>query len=112
MEYTTKRLESETQCILDTDTYIHKRTSPSQYIYILTLTHLLYYVNQERKALIRKFHEKQKRRIWNKKVRYFCRKNLADTRVRIKGRFVNPEKYNKILAEQALATGEYVCVFT
>eukprot|EP01035_Chromulina_nebulosa_P030648 gene30648-40742_t len=61
------------------------------------------YNKEERKALIRKFHEKQKRRIWNKKVRYFCRKNLADTRVRIKGRFVNPEKYNKIIAEQALA---------
>ena len=99
--------------MLDTDSYIHKRTSPSPYIYIrnLTLTYLLYHINQERKALIRKFHEKQKRRIWNKKVRYFCRKNLADTRVRIKGRFVNPEKYNKILAEQALATGEYVLMY-
>merc|ERR1719487_1182408 len=42
----------------------------------------------ERKALLARFAEKRKRRRWVKKVRYTCRKNLADTRLRVKGRFV------------------------
>ena len=46
------------------------------------------YKPEARKALLAKFHRKRHNRIWNKKVRYTCRKNLADTRVRIKGRFV------------------------
>jgi hypothetical protein len=43
---------------------------------------------QERSAIIHRFREKRKRRVWKKKIRYFCRKNLADRRVRVKGRFV------------------------
>lgn len=42
----------------------------------------------QRKALLARFAEKRKRRRYTKKVRYNCRKNLADTRVRVKGRFV------------------------
>ena len=38
--------------------------------------------------MISRFHEKRKRRVWKKKIRYHCRKNLADSRVRVKGRFV------------------------
>jgi hypothetical protein len=43
---------------------------------------------QERSTIIRRFHEKRKRRVWKKKIRYHCRKNLADSRIRVKGRFV------------------------
>jgi hypothetical protein len=43
---------------------------------------------QERDTIINRFHEKRKRRVWVKKIRYHCRKNLADNRVRVKGRFV------------------------
>lgn len=35
-----------------------------------------------------RFHRKRAHRNWNKKIRYNCRKNLADSRLRIKGRFV------------------------
>jgi hypothetical protein len=46
------------------------------------------YTPAERAAIIAKFHSKRSRRVWNKKIRYGCRKNLADSRLRVKGRFV------------------------
>lgn len=46
------------------------------------------YTPVERAAIIAKFHSKRTRRVWNKKIRYNCRKNLADRRMRVKGRFV------------------------
>lgn len=46
------------------------------------------YTPAERAAIITKFNAKRARRVWNKKIRYNCRKNLADRRLRIKGRFV------------------------
>lgn len=49
------------------------------------------YSPQRRKALIKKFLEKRKRRVWNKKIRYAVRKNFADSRLRVKGRFVGKE---------------------
>jgi hypothetical protein len=46
------------------------------------------YTKEEREFLIRRFRDKKKRRIWKKKIRYECRKDLADRRIRVKGRFV------------------------
>lgn len=46
------------------------------------------YTPAERAAIIARFHDKRSRRVWNKKIRYGCRKNLADRRLRVKGRFV------------------------
>ncbi|KAL9183911.1 hypothetical protein ACHAXT_004767 [Thalassiosira profunda] len=46
------------------------------------------YTPSERAAIIQKFQAKRARRVWNKKIRYNCRKNLADRRLRVKGRFV------------------------
>ena len=46
------------------------------------------YTPAERAAIIRRFQDKRTRRVWNKKIRYNCRKNLADRRMRVKGRFV------------------------
>lgn len=46
------------------------------------------YTPSERLAIIARFNEKRSRRVWNKKIRYNCRKSLADRRMRVKGRFV------------------------
>ena len=46
------------------------------------------YTRDQRRAILEKFAGKRRRRVWTKKVRYGCRKNLAHQRVRVKGRFV------------------------
>ena len=46
------------------------------------------YEPEERAALLERFHAKRARRVWRKKIRYSCRKSLADRRVRVKGRFI------------------------
>jgi hypothetical protein len=46
------------------------------------------YTREERDSIIHRFYEKRKKRVWKKRIRYHCRKNLADSRVRVKGRFV------------------------
>mmetsp|Transcript_6983 Transcript_6983/g.12516 ORF Transcript_6983/g.12516 Transcript_6983/m.12516 type:complete len:373 (+) Transcript_6983:1464-2582(+) len=52
------------------------------------------YLPEERKARIAKFHSKRKIRIWRKRIKYDCRKKLADSRPRIKGRFVKRSDVN------------------
>lgn len=37
---------------------------------------------------VKRYLEKRQKRIWNKKVSYEVRKDVADKRMRIKGRFV------------------------
>ena len=46
------------------------------------------YTRAERAAILARFHDKRTRRNWQKKIRYNCRKSLADSRRRVKGRFV------------------------
>jgi hypothetical protein len=45
----------------------------------------------ERRERIARFLAKRDRRVWTKKVKYDVRKNFADSRVRVKGRFVKKE---------------------
>jgi hypothetical protein len=49
------------------------------------------YTPAERKERIARFIEKRSRRVWTKKVKYDVRKNFADSRIRVKGRFVKKE---------------------
>jgi len=49
------------------------------------------YSPEQRKSRIERFIEKRSRRVWTKKVKYDVRKNFADSRLRVKGRFVKKE---------------------
>jgi hypothetical protein len=53
--------------------------------------HIGAYSPEARRKRIERFLEKRKRRVWTKKVKYDVRKNFADSRLRVKGRFVKKE---------------------
>eukprot|EP00744_Colponema_vietnamica_P001892 GILI01003069.1.p1 GENE.GILI01003069.1~~GILI01003069.1.p1 ORF type:complete len:298 (+),score=67.84 GILI01003069.1:110-1003(+) len=55
------------------------------------------YSPESRRRRVLRFWEKKKRRIWDKKISYDCRKRVADARLRIKGRFVTKEQAAVIL---------------
>jgi hypothetical protein len=61
------------------------------------------YSPEERRRRIERFLEKRKHRVWTKKIKYDVRKSFADTRVRVKGRFVRKDE-EVIIRE--LAEGE------
>ena len=49
------------------------------------------YSPTSRKVRIQRFMEKRNHRVWTKSVKYDVRKNFADSRLRVKGRFVKKE---------------------
>ena len=49
------------------------------------------YSPDSRQIRINRFLEKRNHRVWVKKVKYDVRKNFADSRLRVKGRFVKKE---------------------
>jgi len=67
------------------------------------------YTPAERAAIIARFQSKRTRRVWNKKIRYNCRKNLADRRLRVKGRFVKRTTTTTAVAKE---TRKALCVAT
>jgi hypothetical protein len=60
---------------------------------------------QERYLKVKRYKEKKERRIWTKKIFYDCRKQVADKRLRIKGRFIRKEDQKKLLL-QIFGNGE------
>jgi hypothetical protein len=49
------------------------------------------YSPESRKVRIDRFLEKRTKRVWSKTIKYDVRKNFADSRLRVKGRFVRKE---------------------
>ncbi|KAG5189871.1 CCT motif-domain-containing protein, partial [Tribonema minus] len=49
------------------------------------------YSPESRRRRLERFLEKRKHRVWTKTVKYDVRKNFADTRMRVKGRFVKKD---------------------
>lgn len=49
------------------------------------------YSPEARRQRVQRYLEKRKKRVWTKKVKYDVRKNFADSRLRVKGRFVKKE---------------------
>jgi hypothetical protein len=49
------------------------------------------YSPDSRRLRVQRFVDKRDRRVWKKKVKYDVRKNFADSRLRVKGRFVKKE---------------------
>lgn len=43
---------------------------------------------EQRRERVDRYLAKKKRRIWNRRISYDCRKRFADTRVRVHGRFI------------------------
>jgi hypothetical protein len=45
----------------------------------------------QRQAKLERFRAKRLRRVWSRRINYDCRKKVADSRIRYKGRFVKKE---------------------
>lgn len=54
------------------------------------------YSPEAREARLQRFYEGRPRRVWHRRVKYDVRKNFADSRVRVKGRFVKKSDEDKL----------------
>jgi hypothetical protein len=64
------------------------------------------YPPSERRRRIDRFLEKRRSRVWSKSVKYDVRKNFADSRIRVKGRFVKKEEQEFMLEALGVQQGE------
>ncbi len=64
------------------------------------------YSPESRRLRLEKFWDKKKNRIWDRKVKYDVRKNFADSRVRVKGRFVKKEDEAILMEVNTLTSKE------
>ncbi|PIN06634.1 hypothetical protein CDL12_20812 [Handroanthus impetiginosus] len=55
------------------------------------------YSPEKKKERIQRYRSKRNLRNFNKKIKYECRKSLADRRPRVRGRFVRNDEIEKIL---------------
>jgi len=58
------------------------------------------YSPEARRKRLERFFEKKKHRVWKRNIKYDVRKNFADSRVRVKGRFVRKDE-EVLLREEA-----------
>lgn len=58
------------------------------------------YSPEARKKRLERFFEKKKHRVWKRNIKYDVRKNFADSRVRVKGRFVRKDEEIMIRGEE------------
>jgi hypothetical protein len=56
----------------------------------------------ERRVKIEKYLQKRKKRTWSRRINYDCRKRVADSRLRIKGRFVTRDQAFNLLDEAGI----------
>eukprot|EP01016_Furgasonia_blochmanni_P053010 TRINITY_DN8515_c0_g2_i2.p1 TRINITY_DN8515_c0_g2~~TRINITY_DN8515_c0_g2_i2.p1 ORF type:complete len:637 (-),score=152.53 TRINITY_DN8515_c0_g2_i2:76-1986(-) len=59
---------------------------------------------EERQAKVEKYLQKRKQRSWNRRISYDCRKRVADSRLRVKGRFVTKEQAIALLSSDGSTT--------
>ncbi|GJQ11146.1 hypothetical protein GpartN1_g2937.t1 [Galdieria partita] len=59
---------------------------------------------ERRRMALERFRQKRSNRCYQKKIRYECRKKLADVRPRIRGRFVKKEEFQALCLETGDAT--------
>ncbi|EME26854.1 hypothetical protein Gasu2_66630 [Galdieria sulphuraria] len=59
---------------------------------------------ERRRIALERFRQKRSNRCYQKKIRYECRKRLADVRPRIRGRFVKKEEFQALCLETGDAT--------
>ncbi|XP_058772955.1 zinc finger protein CONSTANS-LIKE 5-like [Vicia villosa] len=67
------------------------------------------YSLEERKQKISKYRAKRKQRKFNKIIKYECRKTLADSRTRIRGRFARNDETSEIPKTPCSKTAERHC---
>jgi len=63
---------------------------------------------EERQQKIERYREKRKRRVWEKKIAYDCRKRVADNRLRIKGRFITKDEAARLLRSKEVSDPEMI----
>jgi len=63
------------------------------------------YLSETRKDKLDRFLRKRRTRVWGKKISYFCRKQVADGRLRVRGRFVTRCQANRLLGMDTSVLG-------
>ncbi|KAF2283374.1 hypothetical protein GH714_003625 [Hevea brasiliensis] len=88
----------------------HKADSPlssESSVIIESMSKACKYSPEEKKERIEKYRSKRTQRNFNKKIKYACRKTLADSRPRIRGRFArNDEILKSVQAQWSNISGE------
>ncbi|KAG0484453.1 hypothetical protein HPP92_008532 [Vanilla planifolia] len=62
---------------------------------------------EERKEKIHRYLKKRNERNFSKKIKYACRKTLADSRPRVRGRFAKNDEFSEVAPRPSSANQEY-----